>query len=225
MTREEVLLELEALGNERIKKRYIGMGAREPLFGAATTAMKPLFKRIKLNQPLAEELYATGNYDAMYFAGMIADPKGMTAADFDRWMESAYFPMLSDYVVAVTLAEADCAVETALRWIDSGRELYMSGGWACFEWLLGWRKDDFFDKGCVKALLDKAAANAAAAPERVRYAMDGFVAAVGVSYLPLHGEALEIAERVGEPFASARKTILAAKEKGKLGFKRKAVRC
>ena len=38
--------------------------------------MKPIAKKIKLNQELAEELYATGNYDAMYFfAGIIADPK------------------------------------------------------------------------------------------------------------------------------------------------------
>jgi hypothetical protein len=47
-------------------------GAREPLFGAATGAMKPLAKQTGKNQALAEELYATGNYDAMYFAGMIA---------------------------------------------------------------------------------------------------------------------------------------------------------
>jgi hypothetical protein len=33
--------------------------------------MKPIFKKIKYNQSLAEQLYATGNYDAMYLAGMI----------------------------------------------------------------------------------------------------------------------------------------------------------
>lgn len=113
MTREEVMLGLEALGKERIKKLYMGRGAREPLFGVATGEMKPLFRQIKKDQALAEELYATGNYDAMYFAGMIADPKAMTEADFDRWMESAYFPMLSDFVVSVTLSEARCAQSVA----------------------------------------------------------------------------------------------------------------
>jgi len=109
MDLQMVMEELEALGEERMKKMYISNGAHEPLFGVATGAMKPISKKIKINQPLAEELYATGNYDAMYFAGIIADPKGMTESDFERWMDGAYFYMLSDYVVAVTLAEADIA--------------------------------------------------------------------------------------------------------------------
>lgn len=89
--------------------------------------MKPIFKKTKINQPLAEQLYATGNYDAMYFAGIIADPNAMTEADYDRWMDAAYFYMLSDFVVAVTLAEADIAQEVADKWIASGEELRMSG--------------------------------------------------------------------------------------------------
>lgn len=56
---------------------------------------------IGVNQALAEQLYATGNFDAMHFAGMIADPKAMHEADSYRWMEAAHFPMLSDVVVAV----------------------------------------------------------------------------------------------------------------------------
>ncbi len=68
MNFESVMQELEALGKERLKKQYMSNGAREPLFGVATGAMKPMAKKIKINQPLAEQLYATGNYDAMYFA-------------------------------------------------------------------------------------------------------------------------------------------------------------
>lgn len=52
MTLAEVMLELEALGNERIKKQYIGRGAHEPLYGVATGAMKPLLKKIKKDRSL-----------------------------------------------------------------------------------------------------------------------------------------------------------------------------
>ncbi|MCL2397074.1 MAG: DNA alkylation repair protein [Defluviitaleaceae bacterium] len=128
MTAQEVMRELEGLASERTKKQYMGRGAKEPLFGVATGAMKPLFKRIGINHVLAEELYATGNYDVMYFAGMIADPDTMTPADFDRWMKAAYFPMLSDYVVAVTLSEASCAMDVADSWLEHGEELYRSAG-------------------------------------------------------------------------------------------------
>ncbi|HWJ78407.1 MAG TPA: DNA alkylation repair protein, partial [Niallia sp.] len=151
---QTVMQELEALGKERTKKMYISNGAQEPVFGVATGAMKPIAKKIKINQALAEELYATGNYDAMYFAGVIADPKAMTEADFDRWMESAYFYMLSDYVVAVTLSESDIAQEVADKWIESGDELKMSAGWSCYCWLLGNRKDHEFSESKIDTMLE-----------------------------------------------------------------------
>ena len=57
------------------------------------------------------------------------DPMAMTEADFERWIDAAYFYMLSDYVVAVTLAETDIAQVVADKWIASGEELKMSAGW------------------------------------------------------------------------------------------------
>lgn len=129
-------------------------GAHEPLFGVATGAMKPIAKKIKIDQALAEELYATGNYDAMYLAGIIADSNAMTLTDYNRWMDSAYFYMLSDYVVAVTLAEADIAQEVADQWITSEEELKMSAGWSCYCWLLGNRADVEFTESKIASMLE-----------------------------------------------------------------------
>src|SRR3954471_11206772 len=193
MNLEMVMQELEALGKERMKKMYISNGAHEPLFGVATGAMKPIAKKIKKNQALAEELYATGNYDAMYFAGIIADPKAMTESDYDRWMDGAYFYMLSDYVVAVTLSESDIAQEVADKWIASGEELRMSAGYSCYCWLLGNRKDVEFSATKISDMLDIVKSTIHDAPERTKSAMNNFVYTVGVSYLPLHEKAVETA--------------------------------
>ncbi len=46
MNLDMVMQELEALGKERTKKMYVSNGAREPLFGVATGAMKPVVKKI-----------------------------------------------------------------------------------------------------------------------------------------------------------------------------------
>ncbi len=175
MDLETVMQELEALGKERTKKIYMSNGAHEPLFGVATGEMKPIARKIKINQPLAEQLYATGNYDAMYFAGVIADPKAMTPADFERWMDAAYFYMLSDYVVAVTLAETDIAQEVADKWIASGEELRMSGGWSCYCWLLGNRPDREFSESKMADMLELVKNTIHAAPERAKYAMNNFI--------------------------------------------------
>ncbi|MEI2665708.1 DNA alkylation repair protein [Rossellomorea sp. LJF3] len=235
MDLETVMKELEALGKERTKKMYLSNGAREPVFGVATGAMKPMAKEIKKDQALAEELYATGNYDAMYFAGVIADPEVMTEADFDRWIEVAYFYMLSDYVVAVTLSEADIAQDVADKWIASGDELKMSAGWSCYCWLLGNRKDEEFSEEKLRGMLQKVKDTIHDAPERTKSAMNNFVGTVGVSYVPLHEEALETAKEIGpvEMVREGKKNsvlksaddIQKQVEKGRIGFKRKYVRC
>ncbi|CAM3904003.1 DNA alkylation repair protein [Cohnella lubricantis] len=235
MNLESLMQELEALGKDRLKKMYLSNGAREPLFGVATGEMKPLFRRIKINQPLAEQLYATGNYDAMYFAGIIADPKAMTEADYDRWMDAAYFYMLSDYVVAVTLAEADIAQQVADKWIASGEELRMSGGWSCYCWLLGSRPDSEFEESKLARMLDQVRHTIHAAPERAIYAMSNFIYTVATSYVPLHDQAVELAKELSpievqkdkpkgkllNPLENINKAIA----RGQIGFKRRHVRC
>ncbi len=235
MNVESVMLELEGLGKERLKKMYLSNGAHEPLFGVATGAMKPMAKTIKINQPLAEQLYATGNYDAMYFAGIIADPQAMTAADYDRWMDAAYFYMLSDYVVAVTLAETNIAQEVADQWIASGEELRMSAGWSCYCWLLGSRPDREFPEGKISDMLELVQKTIHDSPDRTKSAMNTFIYTVAISYLPLHDKAVKIAEAIGRveinrdkgksKFLHASENIRKEVERGKLGFKRKYVRC
>lgn len=235
MDLETVMQELEALGKERTKKIYLSNGAHEPLFGVATGAMKPIAKKIKINQPLAEELYATENYDAMYFAGIIADPKAMTESDFNRWMDGAYFYMLSDYVVAVTLSEADIAQEVADKWIASSDELRMSAGWSCYCWLLGNRKDNEFSVEKISNMLDRVKNMIHDAPERTKASMNNFLYTTGVSYIPLHEKALKTAKEVGtvevkrekkkSSFLNTYESIQKELDKGRLGFKRKYVRC
>lgn len=232
---DSVMRELEALGTERTKKSYLSRGVREPLFGVATGAMKPLKKLIGVDQVLADQLWDTGNFDAMYLAGMIADVGVMTEADFERWVDGAYSSMLSEAIVAVTLAESDLAQSVANRWIRSGEENRVSAGWSCYEWLVGWRPDGYFEPEAIRELLELAAATIHDASPRAKRAMNSFVVAVGVSYRPLHDEALRTAEEIGvvevvsegkvKQLASAAQQIRAADEKGRVGLKRRAVRC
>jgi 3-methyladenine DNA glycosylase AlkD len=232
---ETVMQKLEALGKERTKKMYISNGAHEPLFGVATGAMKPIAKKTKINQLLAEELYATSNYDAMYFAGIIADPKAMSESDFDRWMDGAYFYMLSDFVVAVTLSESDIAQDVADKWIANGDELRMSAGWSCYCWLLGNRLDNEFSESKISNMLDIVKNTIHDSPERTKSSMNNFLYTVGISYLPLHEKAVESAKEVGtvevkrdkkkSSFLNAYESIQKEIDRGRLGFKRKYVRC
>lgn len=143
--------------------------------------------------------------------------------------------MISDFIVAVTLAETDIAFTVADRWIDSGKELTMSAGWSCYEWLLGTRKDSQFSRDKLMAMLDRVRGSIHTQPNRTKYAMNNFIISAGISYLPLHEEAKKIAQEVGTVDIlmgqklcrtnSAIEYIQDAADKGRLGFKRKNVRC
>lgn len=234
MTFDDIMLELERLGTDRTKKSYMKRGAKEPVFGVTIKDLKPLVKQISIDQPLAEKLYATGNYDAMYLAAMIADSAQMTEADFDRWMEGAYFYMISDYTVAVLLTEVPYAKALAKKWTGSGNELKASAGWSAFAWLLGVMPDSYFDIEEMRTLL-KCMDGIHEKPTHERYAMNYFLCAVGISYEPLAEEALIIADKIG-PVAvekgdstcmvqAAAHYIRNSWEKGRRGFKRRHARC
>ncbi|SFX00451.1 3-methyladenine DNA glycosylase AlkD [Thermoactinomyces sp. DSM 45891] len=235
MNFEMVMQELEALGKERMKKIYKSNGANEPLFGVTTGEMKPLAKKIKKNQPLADQLYASGNYDAMYFAGVIADPMIMTEEHFDWWMDGAYFYMLSDYVVAVTLSEADIAQVVADKWIKCGEDLRMSAGWSCYCWLLGNRPDSEFSTSKIAEMLDQVKDTIHDSPDRTKSSMNNFVYTVALSYLPLHNKAVQTATAIGtveikkdtktSSLSLVSERIQKQIDKGRIGFKRKYVRC
>ena len=64
MTLAEVMQELAAKGSETTKRTFLRHGAKEPFFGVKVADMKVIVKKIKGDQALAMQLFATGNGDA-----------------------------------------------------------------------------------------------------------------------------------------------------------------
>ena len=84
----EIMSELESLGSTNIKAILLKHGVKEPFFGVKIGDLKPIEKRIKRDYQLAKDLYATGNADAMYLAGLIADDAKMNKADLQAWNDA-----------------------------------------------------------------------------------------------------------------------------------------
>jgi 3-methyladenine DNA glycosylase AlkD len=90
------------------KKVLMNHGAREPFYGVKVGDMKTIMKslKIKKDHPLALALYDTGNSDAMYFAGLIADEKQVTKAELQHWVKGAYWYMIFEFTVPWLAAES-----------------------------------------------------------------------------------------------------------------------
>src|SRR5438045_8197800 len=129
MTKDEVLTELSKMGSLSIKKVLSNHGAREPFFGVKVGDMKKIVKKVKKDHDLSLELYATGNYDAMYLAGLIADEKKISKKDLERWVSEAYAG-ISEYTVPWIAAESAHGWDLGLKWIDSNKPHITAAGWA-----------------------------------------------------------------------------------------------
>ena len=221
-------------GNEQTKRIHMNHGAKEPLFGVKYGDIKKIYSRIKKDHELSLKLYDTGNSDAMVLACLIADEKQITKEILNRWIQKAYWYMLSEYSVASVAAESLYGWESGMEWIESDRENIASGGWATLAWTISVLDNDKLDLNLINDLMSVIQGEIHSARNRVRFTMNNFIIAVG-SYIPdLAQEAMDIAVYNGKVKVDMGKTsckvpyapeyILKVADRNRLGVKRKFAR-
>jgi 3-methyladenine DNA glycosylase AlkD len=235
MTANEIVAQLKALGSDSYKSVLLKHGIQEPVFGVKVEELKKIQKRVKKDHELALDLYDTGIYDAMYLAGLIADDAKMTKKDLHRWAEKANCPALSEYTVAWVAAESPHGRELALEWIDSKKEGVAACGWATLSGLVAIRNDAELDLAELKRLLERVQRTIHQQPNRVRYAMNSFVVALGGYVKPLTEAALQAAAKMGPvsvdmggtacKVPDAAEQVQKVQKRGAIGKKRKTVKC
>jgi len=85
MAADEVHARLEAMGTSQNRKVYGRHGVGAEMYGVSFANLGKLKKKIKTDQALAEELWASGNHDARVLATMIADPAALKSRQLDTW--------------------------------------------------------------------------------------------------------------------------------------------
>jgi len=198
MTFEEVMKQLEELGNEQTKKTFLNHGASEPFFGVRVGDLKKILKYIKNDHELALRLYDTGNSDAMYLAALAVDPKLMREDDLQRWVNAANWYMNAEYAVGWVAAESPNALKLAREWIRSDREMTAVAGWSTYSNYITYAGADELDLVEISSFLQEIRNTIHEAPNRVRYNMNQFIICVG-GYVPeIRDEAKNVAEAVGK---------------------------
>jgi len=235
MTAKEVLKELKSLGSEATKKTLLRHGAREPVFGVKVADLKPIQKRIKKDYQLALDLYASGNFDAMYLAGLIADDKKMTKKQLQDWAKAAYGGWLSGFVVPWVAAESDHGWEIGLKWIESKDDVIASIGWGSIGALTSITPDEDLDIPALKKLLRRVQKEIHKTENNTREAMNRFVIALGSNVVLLKDFAIDIGNKIGPvnidhgdtacatPFSPDQ--IRKVEKRGAIGKKRKTTKC
>lgn len=235
MTVSEVLNQLEEFGDERTKNTLMKHGAKEPFFGVKVADLKKILKKTKKNHELSLGLYATGNSDAMYLAGLMADESKISKAQLQEWVKQAYWSYLSEYTVPWVAAETDFGVELGLEWIESSEENIAAAGWSTLAYFSAVNQDEDLDIPMYRKLLARVEKELPQAQNREKYAMNGFVISIGINIQELTAEAQATGERIGKVTVDmngtackvpySRDYIQKAIDKERIGKKRKTARC
>ena len=232
----KVMAELKKKGNAARVKAFASHGAPvDQMFGVSVADMKVIAKKIKGRQELACELYDTGNGDAMYLAGMVADGSQMTKKQLDAWAKNANWLMISEYAIPRVATESKHARDLALKWMKSKQERVASSGWATYAGHVTVTPDADLDLPEIKSLLKQIEQEIDNSANRVRYTMNGFVIAVGSYVSPLLKQARATAKKLGkvdvELGGTSCKVPLATdyidkmEASGRTGKKRKTIKC
>jgi 3-methyladenine DNA glycosylase AlkD len=234
-TVQEVLAELKRKGTAQTRKVLLRHGVPEDAYGVKVGDLKVIAKKIKGNQPLACELYATGAYDAMYLAGLVADGGQMTKKQLESWARSATCSTISEYTVPGVAVQNAHARDLAIKWINSRKTPIATSGWCTYAGILATRPDEELDLEEIQRLLDRVVQEIDAAPDPIRYVMNGFVISVGCYVKPLLRHAKRAARAIGTVSVDMGETeckvpvateyIQKVESMGRVGRKRKSYRC
>ena len=236
MKAKDILKELQSLGSASYKRLLMkNYGVKEPFFGVKIGDLKAIQKRIKRDYQLALDLYDTGNYDAMYLAGLIADDSRMSKKDLQHWVDRAYAGAIPGSTVPWVAAGSPHGWEMGLKWIESSKSLVAAAGWATLASLVALRQDAELDLSKIEQLTGRVQKTIHQAPDAVRYEMNGFLIAVGSYVKPLTKKALQVGKEIGPVTANlgenscqipfAPDYIRKVEERGAIGKKRKTVKC
>ena len=192
----DILAELESLGTEQARTVYRRHGHADPMFGVSFANLGKLKRRIKLDQPLAEALWATGNFDAQQLAVMIAEPSAFDAERLQQWVESASSYGAADPFAREIVIRTPLAIALASSWLESESIVIQRAGWAtigCLAIDAPQVPDDYF-----RGFLPRIEANIHTAPNRIKEAMNSALIAIGSRNEQIRGPATEAAARIGK---------------------------
>lgn len=204
MTLKEVMSQLEALGNEKVRiqnskhggtdKFPFAVGADDNQFGVKSGDIRNLAKTIKVNQELGEELWATGNHDAMLLSTLITNPKKLSAEDIDRKVREIRSSNVADWFNTNITKLHPQKEELRQKWMtETSNEAIARAGWSLtVERIV--KNPEGLDP---KALLDRIDKEISTAPPMIQWMQNYCLAEIGINFPELRERAISIGEKYG----------------------------
>ncbi|MBT2474965.1 DNA alkylation repair protein [Microbacterium sp. ISL-103] len=185
----EALAELAALEDPKMRAANEKRGDDH---GMNLSRLRAVAKRVKTDQPLATQLWATGETSARLLALLICAPKQFTADELDAMLRETRPPKVNDWFVNYVVKKSPLGEELRLRWFDDSDPTVAAAAWS----LTTVRVAKDAGGLDLEHLLDLIDRDLRDAPKRLQWSMNETLANIGIFHPELRARALEIGERL-----------------------------
>jgi 3-methyladenine DNA glycosylase AlkD len=185
----ELMAELAALEDPQIRAVNEKHGDDH---GVNLTKLRAVAKRVKTQQDLARQLWATGDSSARLLALLVCRPKAFERDELDTMLRAAGTPKVHDWLVNYVVKKNPHAEDLRVAWSADPDPVVASAGWALTTERVA-KKPDGLD---LAALLDVIEAEMADAPARLQWAMNHCLAQIGIEHAEHRARAIAIGERL-----------------------------
>ncbi|MEU0285772.1 DNA alkylation repair protein [Streptomyces sp. NPDC006147] len=184
-----VMAELAALDDPRIRAVNEKHGDDH---GVNLGTLRALAKRLRTQQDLAWELWATGDTAARLLALLVCRPKAFDRDELDAMLREARTPKVQDWLVGYVVKKSPYAEELRVTWFADPDPVVASAGWALTTERVA-KKPEGLD---LAGLLDVVEAEMRDAPDRLQWAMNHCLAQIGIEHPGHRARAIAIGERL-----------------------------
>ncbi|RKN35578.1 DNA alkylation repair protein [Micromonospora musae] len=185
----ELLAELAALDDPKMRKVNESHGDDH---GVNLGKLRAVAKRLKTQQDLARQLWATDDTAARLLALLICRPKAFERDELDAMLRAARAPKVHDWLVNYVVKKSPHSEALRVAWFADADPVVASAGWALTTERVA-KKPEGLD---LPGLLDVIEAEMKDAPERLQWAMNHCLAQIGIEHAAHRTRALEIGERL-----------------------------
>ena len=129
MNVEEILAQLESLGDDARRAHNKKAGAPDNQFGVKLGDIRAMAKKIKADHELALKLWATGNVEAQLLATLIIKPRSLSADELDKLTRSTTCAQVADWLNSYVVAEHPEKEALRRKWMTAKDRWAARAGW------------------------------------------------------------------------------------------------
>ena len=157
------------------------------------SSLRAIAKRCKTQQPLAVDLWNTGDSAARLVSLLICRPKDFAAAELDMMLREAGTPKVTDWLIGNVVAKSPHREVLRVAWLDDADPVVAAAGWSLTADRVA-RDSEGLD---LTGLLDAIESEMKGAPDRLQWSMNTCLAQIGIGHAELRGRAVSIGESLG----------------------------